>query len=126
MPALEPARGLRVVAAPSALDGARWAGDAVTVLRIAPDEALAVGATSVTIADEHAVVETETGFVSARVDPDELRSRIEWSFPTGRPALAQGSIAGVPAKLWLADDGATLVVQAAYAAELADRLGWDR
>jgi hypothetical protein len=49
--------------------------------------------------------------------------RIEWPLPEERPAVAQGSIAGVPSKLWLrATGGALLVVQVAYADELAGRL----
>lgn len=127
MPALEPLRrvsGMRVVAAPAALDAARWTGDDVLVLRLAPDEALALGATAVDIddTDEHAIVEHEAGFMAAPVDLATVTAHIEWSLPTERPALAQGSIAGVPARLWLTVDGATLVVQAAYAADLQDRL----
>ena len=52
---------------------------------------------------------------------------LEWSLPVSRPALAQGTIAGVPAKLWLTTgpDGTErtlLLAQAAYAEELEDRL----
>ena len=44
--ALEPLRGLRVVADPAALDARRWRGDRdVTVVRFAPDDAFALGAT---------------------------------------------------------------------------------
>ncbi|CAN5469790.1 hypothetical protein BH20CHL7_BH20CHL7_14460 [soil metagenome] len=119
---LERRPGLRVVADPAALDRARWSGDDVLVLRTAPDEALALGATDVELADEHAIVTEEAGFVGGIVDLDAVRHHIEWPLPTERPALAQGSIAGVPAKLWLADDRVTLVVHAAYAADLQDRL----
>ena len=42
--ALEPLRGLRVVARPAALDAARWAPATRTVLRLAPDDAFAIGA----------------------------------------------------------------------------------
>jgi hypothetical protein len=119
---LERVRGLRVVAEPSAVDGARWTGDAVTVLRFAPDEAFAIGATAVAIDDPDTIVEDEAGFVAGAVDLDVVSAHIEWALPSERPALAQGSIAGVPAKLWLTDEGATLVVQAAYAADLLARL----
>jgi hypothetical protein len=122
VPALERRHGLRVVADAAALDGARWTGDDVLVLRLAPDESLALGATAVDLDDEHAIVEAEAGFSAARVWLDVVAAHIEWALPTARPALAQGSIAGVPAKLWLTDDGATLVVHAAYAADLQDRL----
>ena len=119
---LERVRGIRVVADAAAVDGARWTGDDVIVLRFAPDEAFAIGATAIDIDDPHAIVEDESGFMAGPVDLDEVVVHIEWSLPTERPALAQGSIAGVPAKLWLTDDSATLIVHAAYADELLDRL----
>jgi hypothetical protein len=123
VPVLEPLPGLRVVADPSALDHARWQGDDVMVLRFAPDDAFAIGATGVEVDDEHAIVESEPGFVGTWLPLAEVLPHIEWSIPTGRPALAQGSIASVPAKLWLPDDGdALLVTAAAYADELTDRL----
>ena len=136
MRALEPLPGLRVVAAPQAIDEAHWVpGDAV-VLRFAPDDAFAIGARAVEVGDPDAIVEPEPGFVGAWLTADELRHDvapgIEWSLPTERPALAQGSIGGVPAKLWLTRgwdaegsdgaDQALLVVLAAYAADLAGRL----
>ena len=122
MLALERRDGLRVVAEAAALDGARWSGDDVLVLRLAPDESLALGASAVEVDDEHAIVEVETGFVAGTVDLAAVVAHIEWPLPSNRPALAQGLIAGVPTKLWLTDDEATLVVHAAYAEELLDRL----
>jgi hypothetical protein len=124
--ALEPLPGLRVVAEPGALDAASWTGDGqVTVLRIAPDEALAIGASGVDLDDEHAIVEPEPGFSGARLDPARLESvlaHVEFPLPAERPALAQGKVAGVPAKLLLDDDGALLVTQTAYAADLEARM----
>ena len=131
MPALESLPGLRVVATPAALDGARWEGADVLVLRLAPDDAFAVGVRTVHLDDEHAIVEPEAGFVgtwlTAEALRDEIVPRIEWPLPSDRPVLAQGTIAGVPAKLWLTSDPdgadrALLVTLAAYAAELAGRL----
>jgi hypothetical protein len=123
VPALEPLQGLRVVADPAALDAARWAGADVTVLRLAPDDALALGAAGVDVADEHAIVEPEVGVAGAWLPLDDVVAHIEWPLPAERPALAQGSIAGVPAKLWLPGDGdALLLTAAAYADELAGRL----
>jgi hypothetical protein len=131
VPALEPLAGLRVVATPEALDGAQWEGADVVVLRFAPDDAFAVGASTVQIGDEHAIVEPEAGFVgawlTAEVLRDEVVPRVEWPLPSDRPALAQGTIAGVPAKLWLTTDPegadrALLVTLAAYADELGGRL----
>lgn len=134
MPALERLRGLRVVADPRALDGARWAGADVLVLRLAPDDAFAIGATGVEVADPDAIVDSERGFVGVWCDAEEVAHHAEWSLPTERPTLAQGAIAGVPAKVWLpsrdaergGDDRALLVVTNAAAATLAERLGWGR
>ena len=94
MPALERLRGLRVVADPAALDGARWHGDGVTVLRFAPDDAFAIDADDVDVDDEHAIIEPEAGFAGAWLGLDEVVGHLEWSVPTERPALAQGSVAG--------------------------------
>jgi hypothetical protein len=123
VPVLERLHGLRVVADPGALDTARWPGEDVTVLRFAPDDAFAIGASSVEVVDEHAIIEAESGFVGAWLPLTEILAHIEWSVPAERPALAQGSIANVPAKLWLPDEGdALLITAAAYADELAGRL----
>ena len=72
MPGLDRLRGVRVVADPAALDRAAWAGDDVTVLRLAPDDAFAIGATSVTIDDEDAIVEDEDGFVGVWLHPHDV------------------------------------------------------
>lgn len=123
MRALETLPGLRVIADPAALDAARWDGHDVSVLRFAPDDAFAIGARSVEVDDADAIVESEAGYVGAWLPVDAVLPHIEWSLPTERPALAQGSIANVPAKLWLPGDGdALLVTAAAYANELAGRL----
>lgn len=125
MPALDRLRGVRVVADPGSVDRATWHGDDVTVLRFAPDDAFGLGARTVDIDDPHGIVEDEAGFVGAWLDPAEIEPHTEWPLPSERPALAQGSIAGVPAKLWLPADGdALLVTAAAYARELESRLGW--
>jgi hypothetical protein len=124
--ALEPLAGLRVVAEAGALDAARWSGEGpITLVRIAPDEAFAIGATAVELDDEHAIVESEPGFSAARLDPAAIASvvaHVEFPLRAARPALVQGKIAGVPAKLLLDEDGALLVVQTAYAADLEARL----
>ena len=123
MPVLERLRGLRVVADPTALDAARWQGHDLTVLRLAPDDAFAIGATDVEIDDEHAIVEPEPGFAGVWLPIDAVAHDFEWSLPTERPALAQGAIANVPARLWLPDDGEVLLITAAASAvELASRL----
>ena len=124
MPELDRLHGLRVIADPVALDGARWQGNGdVTVLRLAPDDAFAIGADTVEVDDEHAIVEEEHGFVGAWLPVDVVAHHVEWSLPHERPALAQGAVAQVPARIWLPDDGDTLLLtSAAYADELASRL----
>jgi hypothetical protein len=120
--ALEPLRGLRVVADPVAIDAARWHGSDVTVLRFAPDDAFGIDAEGVEVDDADAIIESEVGFSGAGIAIGDVVDHIEWSLPDA-PALAQGSIAGVPAKLWLAADGGVLLVTAtAYADELVGRL----
>ena len=123
MPALEPLRGLRVIADPAALDAAHWQGTDVMVLRFAPDDAFAIGVESVDIDDQHAIVESEVGFVGGWLPVDAIERHVEWPLPDARPALAQGFVATVPAKVWLPDAGhALLLTAAAYADELAGRL----
>ena len=124
MPVLEPLPGLRVVADPTALDAAAWRGPGeVTVLRLAPDDAFAIGATEVDVDDEHAIVESEPGFAGAWMPVDDLAHHVEWSIPAERPTVVQGSVANVPARIWLPDDGDVLLVTAtAYVDELANRL----
>ena len=125
MRAPEPIPALRVVATPQDLDDLTWTDDAAR-LRLAPDELMLVGAATVQIAGEHVIVVDEAGFVGWWLTPDELNEavvpHVDWPFPTNRPALAQGLVAGVPAKLWLAEDRALLLCAAAYAHELVDRL----
>ena len=123
MPVPDRLPGLRVVADPAALDAARWQGDDLTILRLAPDDVFAIGATGVEVDDEHAIVEAEPGFAGAWLPLDEVAHHVEWSLPTERPALAQGAVANIPARIWLPDDGhALLITAAAYADELESRL----
>jgi len=128
------APGVRVVASPEAIDGAAWqdAGPGPEVfepliLRFAPDEAFAIGATGVRIDDPEAIAEAEVGYVALMFPVDEfidiVLPRIEWSAPATRPAFAQGAIAGVPAKLYIDSTGAaTVFVLAAYLDDLLARL----
>lgn len=115
---------LRVVASPLVLDDLAWP-DEVAALRLASDDLLAVGATSVQVSGDHIVVD-EAGFVGWWLSPEEVVTHVlphlDWPLPAERPALAQGLVAGVPAKLWLAEDRALLLCAAAYAHELMERL----
>ena len=126
MPALERVKAIRVVASAAALDAARWGSEDADVLRTAPDEALAIGTALVIVDDPDAIVEPEAGFVVAVLGSDEvdaLAAHVDWPIPTARGSLVQGKIGGVPAKL-LIGEPTLLVTNAAYAEELARRLGW--
>jgi hypothetical protein len=126
VPALERLSGWRIVATSDAIDDARWLGDDVVVLRIAPDEAFGVGASGVEVDDPDVIAEDDRGFVGARLDPSDVQTLVahaDWELPTVTGELAQGKIAGVPVKL-VTGDRALLVTRAAYAHDLAERLGW--
>jgi len=129
VPALEPVDAWRAVASPAALDAARWSGDDVDVIRIAPDEALGIGATGATLDDDpDAIVEPDSGFSVGLLDMGDvvtLLAHTEWDVPMNGASgtVVQGKIAGVPAKL-LIGDPSLLVVQTAYVDELRARLGW--
>lgn len=126
MPALEPVAAVHVVASPAALDGARWTGADVDVLRTAPDEAIGLGATAVDVDDPDAIIEPESGFLVALLDELDLQAvaaRTDWLLPTTTRELAQGKVAGVPVKV-VGGRPALLIVQSASAAELRERLGW--
>ena len=124
MRAPEPLPALRVVAAPEVLDDVTVVDDH-PALRLASDDLLVIGAANVQVVGEHLIVD-EAGFVGWWLTPDEVRKHVlphvDWPLPTARPALAQGLVAGVPAKLWLSEDRALLLCAAAYAHELEERL----
>ncbi len=123
MLAPEQLRAHRVVADPWAIDALVAALPAgVTTLRFAPDEVLVVGVAAIRLDDPNGIVEEEAGFVSVTVDRALVERHVEWPLP-GVGEVAQGSIAGVPAKLTRFPDGrAWIVTHAAYAAELTERL----
>ena len=131
MPAPEPVRGWRVVARPEALDALDRAGLG-TALRLAPDDLLLIGPGAAPAVDDgDAIVVPDGGFVAWTLDAAALRSlmeeHVDWELPAGRPALAQGLVAAVPAKLRLEEDGtARLICLAAYAAELQERVLQER
>ncbi len=116
----------RIVASPEALDDLAPAAGGIA-LRVARDELLIVAASAPpTPADPHAIVERETGYAAAWLGAAEaaeiLATACDWEPPGGRPALAQGLVAGIPVKLWLESERALLVVAASHAAELDARL----
>lgn len=123
MHAPEALSGVRVVASPDTLDALAWP-DGVAALRLAPDDLFVLDGAHFEVAP--AVVEEETGFVGWWLTLEELHDHVlehvDWPLPVSRPVLAQGLIAGVPAKLWLTQDRALLLCAAAYAHELEERL----
>jgi hypothetical protein len=119
--------GWRVVARPDALDALEPAPGQAIALRLAPDDLLVLGLTEAPrIDDPDAIVVAERGYVGWTLDETEraalLRHHVEWEPGPDRPALAQGLIAGVPAKLWLDERSALLLCPAAYAAEMEARI----
>ena len=130
MLAPEPLRGVRVVADPAALDAlAAGVPPGATLLRFAPDEALLIdaGLDEIRVADPHAIVEPEAGFVAITLDLDVVARHTDWHLPEARldgsTQPAQGAIAGIPAKLVRRPDGrATIVTHGAYVADLVERL----
>jgi hypothetical protein len=120
----EPIPALRIVASPTVLDELA-PPEGAAALRLASDDLLVIGAASVEVAGEHLIVD-EAGFVGWWLTPDEITAsvlpHVDWPIPTVRPALAQGLVAGVPAKLWLTEDRSLLLCAAAYAHELEERL----
>ncbi len=130
MPAPETIHGTRVVASPAALDAAVWPANA-TALRFASDDVFVIGAEALSISSEHAIVAPESGFSGCWLNEGELAhvaAHIDWPLPAAseRPVLAQGFVAGVPAKLYLTgstgDNAALLLTNTPYAAELWERL----
>jgi len=128
------APGVRVVATPEAIDAAAWqdAGPGPDefeplILRFAPDEAFAVGATGVHLDDPEAIIEPELGYTAIMFPVDEfidvVLPRIEWPVAPTRPAFCQGSIAGVPSKLYLDTTGAaTVFIAGSYVDDFLSRL----
>ena len=123
MRAPELLHGLRVVAKPVALDAAVLP-DGATMLRVAPDDAIVVGAATLTLDDPFAIIEPEYAFVHWRLTTEEFADvthHIEWPLPAAGQ-LGQGLIAGVPAKIMIASEHVVLIVSAGLAHELLERL----
>jgi hypothetical protein len=115
----------RIVASPPALDALGSGID----MRLSPDEALCFAEVDDLRADlpVSAIVVPEVGMSGAWFDEHTMRARLaslcEWQLPA-RPALGQGMIAGIPAKVWL-PEGTTevlLLVATALVHEMEDRL----
>jgi len=131
--ALETVRGTRIVASPSTLDSITWPAGAIA-LRFAPDDVFVIGGESISVSGDNVIVAVEAGYSGAWLTADELTdvvAHVDWQLPDERPALAQGFVASVPAKLYLtgtatSSDGgdrvALLMTNTPYAHELQERL----
>jgi hypothetical protein len=119
----EPVVATRIVAAPAALDAVQLPASAVA-LRLAPDDLLVLADVSPDVADPDAVVVPDPGWAGAWLEvgvaADLLARHADWQVPDG--GLAQGAAAGVPVKVFVAGDRTLLLVPAAFAAELVERL----
>lgn len=119
----------RIVATPDALDRAAWPRDAI-VCRTAPDEVLLLdydaAAVRSAVADRHAIVRTDTGWVGVTVAPEEARTWLsrnaDWPLPESSPVFLQGLAAGLPVKVWWAAGAVRIFIPAPCAADFAERL----
>ena len=129
MPALKRIAGTRIVAKPAALEAADIPQSSLT-LRFAVDELFVTpplqDESAITAHDPHAIIIAEGGLAGTWLDADEahtfLQRNCEWELPNGRPAFAQGAVAGIPTKLWLEADRVLFIIPAPYAAEFAERM----
>ncbi|MBM4425204.1 MAG: hypothetical protein FJ030_17800 [Chloroflexi bacterium] len=126
MLALNRIHATRIVATPSALDSAQWPDDRL-VFRIAADEALITPPmANAVVSDPYAIVVADSGFAGAWLPMEEalplLEHACEWELPRERPAFAQGSVAGIPAKLWIEKDRVLLIVPAPFVADFEERM----
>lgn len=129
MPALKRIAAMRIVAKPDALEKAdipqsslalRFAADELFVTPPLQDESV------ILTHDPYAIVIHEGGFAGtwlpAAEAADFLQRHCAWELPDGRPAFAQGAVAGIPTKLWLEEDQVLFIVPAPYAHDFAERL----
>ncbi|MCA9897327.1 MAG: hypothetical protein KC433_04010 [Anaerolineales bacterium] len=129
MPKLNRIAATRIVATPTALDSAdvpqsslalRFAADELFITPPLQDESI------ITAHDPHAILIREGGFAGTWLPATEaaefLARNCEWEMPNGRPAFAQGAVAGIPTKLWLEDEQVLFIVPAPYAHDFAERL----
>jgi len=126
VPVLNRLSATRIVAKPTVLDTAAWPKDSL-VLRLAQDEALIMPPVSnPNLDDSHAIVVTDNGFAGVWLPWAEAQKFLEracdWELPQQRPALAQGAVAGIPAKLWLEAGRVLFVVPAPYIHDFEERL----
>lgn len=115
---------VRVVSTPQALGDAEFPAE-LLVMPVAGDEVWVVGTAAFVVPDPHAIVVTDTGWCGEWLDNTSaaalLSRHCAWARPTQRPSIAQGMIAGLPAKLWLTDHRTLVIVPHVHAAEFEER-----
>jgi hypothetical protein len=123
VPVCETLEAIRVVARSDALDQARWPG-AATVLRLAPDEVLVIGADRVEVGDPHAIVARDHGYCGVSLGKEAFREWFEReaAWPVGGEGFAQGQVAGLPVKVWQGEDVVLVVTRSSLRHELEARL----
>ncbi len=123
MHALETLPAWRVVADPSSIE-TLLANTGATVLRFALDDALVLATTQPSVTDQHAIVVPDHGWSGTwltRANFDTaVRPFIDWELPVD--GIAQGLVAGVPAKVLIGTDLVLVACLTAYAHELTERL----
>lgn len=93
-------------------------------MRIAPDDAMVIGGGVVEMDDSHAIIRADVGWTGVWVNAEPadafLRTSCAWSLPA-RPGFAQGMIAGLAMKLWLAEERTLFVFPTALIADFIER-----
>jgi hypothetical protein len=114
---------IRVVATPEAI--ASLSSDGV-VLQVAPDEALVLDATDVSVDDDHAIALPDDGIVGVQLTRTEVeewcRREAEWPLPGLVSYFVQGMVAGLAVKIWMNGDDALVMCRTSLASDLAERL----
>lgn len=123
MPGPEILDVVRVVASPETI--ASLVADGV-IFQTAPDEALVLDATDVEVDDPYAIVLPDDGLAGIALSRDQVRAwcerEAEWSLPASGDVFAQGSVAGLPVKVWAHGAHATVICRASHIEELEARL----
>ena len=123
MPEPEILTAVRVVALPEAI--ASIVTDGI-VLQTAPDEVLILAGTSVDVADPHAVVVEEDGYVGVEMTREDLfdwcRRECEWPLPDLDSFFVQGAVAGLAVKLWVEGTDGLVIARTSLAHDLQERL----
>ncbi len=120
---LEKLAAVRITALPEALDVVDT-GDLIG-LRLSADELLQLGEEPPAVDDPHAIVEHDVAMLLHRMDEQEARAlmRIHAAWPPPPPGIVgQGSLAGLPVKVWLDGPDSFILVPRPYEADYRERV----